>query len=219
MLSFLICVFMAILIIISNYGIAADKELQCKNKELKKRIRHYEILEYPLCFTCTTKSCQYNQAYDAKEHLANMEKMLQECESDRRKPKDGEKYWYVTNSNQVSQTNFTSERSYKREDDYQRWLTYNYFQTREQAELEVEKILVRRILEDIARRLNKGQKFDWYNSRQLKHCITLCHDNITTSPNFIYKTQGTIYCLDKNFKDIAIREIGEERLKKYLRGE
>lgn len=80
MLSFLICVFMAILIIISNYGIAADKELQCKNKELKKRIRHYEILEYPLCFTCTTKSCQYNQAYDAKEVTNILKLIYQECE-------------------------------------------------------------------------------------------------------------------------------------------
>lgn len=31
--------------------------------------------------------------------------------------------------------------------------------------------------------------------------------------------QGTVYCLDKSFKDVAIQEIGEERLKKYLRGE
>ena len=31
--------------------------------------------------------------------------------------------------------------------------------------------------------------------------------------------QGTVYCLDENFKDIAIQEIGEERLKNYLKGE
>lgn len=31
--------------------------------------------------------------------------------------------------------------------------------------------------------------------------------------------QGVVYCLDKNFLNIAIQEIGEERLKKYLRGE
>ena len=33
------------------------------------------------------------------------------------------------------------------------------------------------------------------------------------------KTQGTIYCLDENFLSIAKSEIGEERLKKYLKGE
>ena len=31
-------------------------------------------------------------------------------------------------------------------------------------------------------------------------------------------SQGTVYCLDRNFKDVAIKEIGEERLIKYLRG-
>ena len=31
--------------------------------------------------------------------------------------------------------------------------------------------------------------------------------------------QGTVYCLDKDFLYVAIQEIGEERLKKYLRGE
>lgn len=31
--------------------------------------------------------------------------------------------------------------------------------------------------------------------------------------------KGTIYCLDENFKDIAIKEIGEEELTAYLKGE
>ena len=35
----------------------------------------------------------------------------------------------------------------------------------------------------------------------------------------LYKFQGVVYCLDTWFLDVAIQEIGEERLKKYLRGE
>ena len=31
-----------------------------------------------------------------KEHLANMEKMLEECRCERWKPKDNEQYWYIT---------------------------------------------------------------------------------------------------------------------------
>ena len=156
-----------------------------------------------------------------KEYLANMEKMLEECEYKRWQPKDGEKYWYITNTNQLSQIDFTSERSYKREDDYQRWLTYNCFQTREQAEQEAEKILVRRILEDIARRLNKGQKIDWNDRNQIKYSIhfNFYLDRIGRCYNLFQKEQGSVYCLDKNFLDVAIREIGEERLKAYLRGE
>lgn len=38
---------------------------------------------------------------------------------------------------------------------------------------EAENILVRRQLEDIARRLNKGTKIDWNNYNQAKHCIEL----------------------------------------------
>lgn len=150
-----------------------------------------------------------------KEHLANMKKMLEECESKRWKPKDGEKFFFVDAWGRVCDKNYREINICCQE----YYNTYNCFKTKEQAEAEAEKILIRRRLEDIARRLNKGQKFDWYNSRQLKHCIELCHDNITTNFNFNYKTQGTIYCLDENFKDVAIKEIGKERLKAYLGGE
>ena len=162
-----------------------------------------------------------NEINKTKEHLANMEKMLAECEYERWKPKDGEKYWYVTNSNQISQIDFTSERSYKREDDYQRCLTYNCFQTREQAEAEAEKILVRRQLEDIARRLNKGEKIDWKNSTQYKYSFYLDDkiNKIDWCRECRCTVQGSVYCLDINFYNVAIQEIGEERLKKYLRGE
>ena len=151
-----------------------------------------------------------------------MEKMLQECESDRWKPKDGEKYWYITNTNQLSQIDFTSERSYKREDDYQRWRTYNCFKTNEEAHAEAEKILIRRMLEDIARRLNKGRKIDWNNFDQNKYFISF---NCATQSierdfyNLKNKVQGVVYCLSDDFVSVAIQEIGEERLKKYLRGE
>lgn len=156
-----------------------------------------------------------------KEYLANMEKMLEECEYKRWQPKDGEKYWYITNTNQLSQIDFTSERSYKREDDYQRWLTYNCFQTREQAEQEAEKILVRRILEDIARRLNKGQKIDWSNPKPYKY--SLCFNFYENKIDYLYcssqKEQGVVYCLSIEFYKVAIQEIGKKRLENYLKGE
>lgn len=158
-----------------------------------------------------------------EEHLTNMIKMLEECESERWKPKEGEKYWYLTNSNQVSQIDYTSTRSYKYEDDYQRWSVYNCFQTRQQAEAEAEKILVRRILEDIARRLNKSKEIDWNNFAQDKYFLGIDYNkylamSVGLSCCNNIRTQGTVYCLNRNFKDVAIQEIGEERLKKYLRG-
>lgn len=146
-----------------------------------------------------------------KQHLTNMEKMLKECD-ERWKPKDNEKFWYIDSSGSVNYSLFMSETE-------SRFKNYNCFQTREQAEQEAEKILIRRQLEDIARRLNKGIKIDWNNTEQSKYCIELYFNNIVTDFYYCYKTQGTVYCLDENFKDVAIQEIDEERLKEYLRGE
>lgn len=150
-----------------------------------------------------------------KEHLANMEKILKECEYERWKPKDREEYFYVDDVGCIQNALFVSF------DWYHKGLyqAYDCFKTEKEAQQEAEKILVRRQLEDIAKRLNKGEEIDWFDSEQPKHCIELFCNNIITNFYFSHKTQGTTYCLDKNFLDVAKREIGEERLKKYLRGE
>lgn len=155
-----------------------------------------------------------NEIEKTKQHLADMEKMLKEDECKRWKPNDGERYYYVCDNGYPHDVTFSSNCL----GDKSRYNWYNVFKTDQEAKTEAEKILVRRMLEDIARRLNKGIKIDWYDNEQSKYCIELyCNDIIT---NFYYghKTQGAVYCLDENFKDIAIQEIGEERLKTYLRG-
>lgn len=149
-----------------------------------------------------------------KQHLTNLEKMLGE-HNKRWKPKPSEEYYCVDDGNDVRRVNFNIMNIYDRD----RIKTYNCFQTREQAEIEAEKILVRRQLEDIARRLNKGKKIDWYDSEQSKYCITLHCNNIITNFYLAHRTQGTVYCLDRNFLDVALKEIGEKRLRKYLKGE
>lgn len=156
-----------------------------------------------------------NEIEKTKQHLTRLEKMLGECEYVRWKPKDFSPYFYVDSCMKIEQSDFYSDTYIHRE----RYNTYSTFKTREEAEKEAEKVLVRRQLEDIARRLNKGKEIDWFDSEQLKYCIVLCRNNIITQSYLAYKTQGVVFCLDENFKDVAIQEIGEERLKKYLRGE
>ena len=152
----------------------------------------------------------------ARARLANMEKMLGQYEYERWKPEKHETYYFVNSWCEVEDTwrssiNFIPDKK--------RYNAYNCFKTKEQAKQESEKILVRRMLEDIARRLNKDKKIDWM-SDQNKYFIYLgAHDTLTFGCAFIAKTQGTIYCLDENFLSIAKSEIGVERLKKYLRGE
>ena len=152
-----------------------------------------------------------------KEHLANLEKILEEYEYKRWEPKNGEEYFYVDNVGIVQNALFDNTMGYH----LALCRTLNCFKTKEQAEAEAEKILVRRQLEDIARRLNKGEKPDWIKCYQKKYYLGYDQVNskITLECRTTIIAQDTVYCLDKNFKDVAIQEIGEERLKKCLRGE
>lgn len=151
-----------------------------------------------------------------KEHLTDLEQMLEKCEYKRWKPEPNEEYYYV---NQVSE--MTEDKNDEADIDVRRYKAYNCFRTKEQAKLEAEKILVRRQLEDIAKRLNKGVKIDWHNQTQIKYGISYNTDTNVIETYFasFNKSMGSTYCLDVNFKDIAIKEIGEERLLSYLRGE
>ena len=150
-----------------------------------------------------------------KQHLTNLEKMLKEC-GNRWKPKYDEQYWYITDYGTVNYTLFMP----RNQNDDMRFKNYNCFKTREQAEQEAEKILIRRQLEDIARRLNKGKKFEWDNFTQWKRYLYFDFEIncIMQGYETLRKRQGVIYSLSRDFKDVAIKEIGEERLIKYLRG-
>lgn len=157
-----------------------------------------------------------NEIEKTKEHLANMEKMLEEYEYARWTPIDSEMYYFVNSYGKIVADMFCSADSI----DSQRYKNYNCFQTREQAETEAEKILVRRMLEDIARRLNKGKKPDWIKCYQKKY--SLGYDQINSKITLECRTtiiaQGTVFCLDDKFLNVAIQEIGEGRLIKYLGG-
>ena len=94
----------------------------------------------------------------------------------------------------------------------------NYFRTKEEAEKVVEKIKIYTQLKDLALRLNQGRKVDWNSSVQAKWHIYYDHnDSLTTIGNYRYQDLGQIYCLDKNFLEIAKQEIGEENLKKLFK--
>ena len=159
-----------------------------------------------------------NDIEEAQRKLDEARKKLDEYNIGykRWKPEEDEAYFYVNSNGIVGRDRWNSEFI----TDKKRYNSYNCFKTREQAEAEAEKILVRRQLEDIARRLNKGEKIDWSDENQYKWYIvyntTFGFAIYSVSENTI---QGVVYCLDKNFLNIAIQEIGEERLKKYLRGE
>lgn len=92
----------------------------------------------------------------------------------------------------------------------------NYFKTREAAEKVAEKIKIYTKLKDIALRLNKGKKVDWSNTIQTKFCLYYRDCKIQQDAKWAFHFLGEIYCLDGNFKVTAIKEIGEENLKKLF---
>lgn len=155
-----------------------------------------------------------NEINKTKEHLANMEKMLAECEYERWKPCTGAEFFLIDCNLEVKNYTWYNCNLFK-----ETYLNYGCFQTYEQAEAEAEKILVRRMLEDIARRLNKGKEITWSTVGTKYFLIIDCDGKIVTDFNSGIVIQGVVYCFDKTFQDVAIQEIGEERLKKYLRGE
>ena len=150
-----------------------------------------------------------------KLHLAYLEEKLRECEYGGWKPSAYEDYWFL------STTLLPVATINKSGLDRDRLDTYNCFKTKEEAEAEAEKILVRRQLEDIARLLNKGEELNWseYFSPKYYLSYNMARKMIELHNEGQEKHQGTVYCLDESFKDVAIQEIGEERLKKYLGGE
>lgn len=152
-----------------------------------------------------------------EEHLVVMKKMLEGCEYKRWKPENDKIFYFVDSDGDVVDAYFDNSSNY----DVGRYITYNCFRTKEQAELEAEKILVRRMLEDIAKRLNKDRVIDHYKNNLFKYYLYLdCDNKIYYGNHISISIQGAVYCLEgENFLNAAIREIGEERLKKYLRGE
>lgn len=151
-----------------------------------------------------------------KERLANLEKMLGECEYERWTPEEGKMFYFLNSYNIAIAETWDASCS-----DAEHYNIYNCFKTREQAEREAEKILVRRQLEDIARRLNNGKKPDWIKCYQKKYYLG--YDQVNSKITLECRTttiaQGTVYCLDETFRRVAIKEIGEEMLKEYLKGE
>lgn len=93
------------------------------------------------------------------------------------------------------------------------------YATKEARDKAMFKLEIETKLKNIAERLNKGQKIDWENERQPKFNINynfIDYKKMYCNVNRHYKSQGTIYCLDENFLEVAKQEIGEKNLIKYF---
>lgn len=93
------------------------------------------------------------------------------------------------------------------------------FSTKEARDKAMFKLEIETKLKNIAERLNNSRKIDWKDKDQNKYEIYYDYMRKKIEcRSFCYcKDQGIIYCLDKNFLNVAKKEISEENLIKYFK--
>lgn len=148
-----------------------------------------------------------------KEELSKLEENLKTLKSGvgRQIPKNGDTYYFI---------NFKSYKDRWANDsfDQQRFNSYNYFKTEEEAQKEIDRRLIKAKLNDIANRLNGGQIINWDSAIQRKYHLTLSNEgSLNLSFSLIDKIEGATYCLSQDFLEVAVDEIGEQVLLDYMK--
>lgn len=154
-----------------------------------------------------------------KEELSKLEEKLKTLKSrvGRQMPENGDIYYFIGGVRASVFENKWTNDSY----DQQRFNSYNYFKTEEEAQREIDRRLIKAKLNEIANRLNGGQVIKWDSAIQRKYCLNLDSEESSLHLNFsiIDKIEGVTYCLSQDFLEVAADEIGEECLVKYIKGE
>ena len=125
------------------------------------------------------------------------------------------KYFYASGTGSI----FVDKDDYTEADDdrHDRGI---YFRTEEEVELYDKKRLITQKVKDIAMRLEEPTEDDWKNDGEIsKYYLGYDYslnivDRLVTDSTF--RCQGIIYCLDYDFVDICLKEIGVEDLKLIL---
>ena len=152
-----------------------------------------------------------------KEELSKLEEKLKTLKSGagRQMPENGDIYYFIGGTT-VYEDKWTNDSC-----DQQRFNSYNYFKTEEEAQREIDRRLIKAKLNEIANRLNGGQVIQWNSAIQRKYYLNLDSEESSLHLNFsiIDKIEGVTYCLSQDFLEVAADEIGEECLVKYIKGE
>lgn len=151
--------------------------------------------------------------------VENLKREAEQAESNnpqmntRWRARGNETYYYFYSDGEIAQSKENCEST-----DTKRYNLGNYFKTEEEAENVVEKIKIYTQLKDLALRLNKGVNVNW---RDCRNKYSISYDTSAGKMVSYWNTRlqemGQIYCLDSSFLDGAIKEIGEENLKKLFK--
>lgn len=146
------------------------------------------------------------QIQDIREELDKLDKIEIEPESRRWKPKCGQRYYYITPDGRIFNDLWVGNRY-----DLLKFAIGNCFETKEEAEFEVERLKVIAELKEFA----EPNDSPWDGCKSHYH-IGCCGDtkHIEISGNLIYRLP-TIYFESREKAEEAIKAVGEDRIKKY----
>ena len=157
---------------------------------------------------------------DAQKALERAQNKLEELENNKKygwwKPEhENDIYYYINDDGRIYQ----DSNDYV-ETDYMRLESMNCFKTEEEAKLECFQIELRRKIQDIALRLNKGRKIDWndYSQKKYRSCIYYDPQVEVLSVSAVPCNKQDFYhpvCLDKDFGKVISKEL-EDDLKRYF---
>ena len=151
-----------------------------------------------------------------KEALSKLEEKLKTLKSGvgRQMPENGDIYYFIGGARTSVFEDKWANDSY----DQQRFNSYNYFKTEEEAQREIDRRLIKAKLNEIANRLNGGQVIQWNSAIQRKYYLNLDTGvSLGLSFSLINKMEGTTYCLSEDFLDVVVDEIGEQELFDYMK--
>lgn len=126
------------------------------------------------------------------------------------KPEENETYYYSYSYGNIDEDTWDSSN-----EDRNRYALGNCFKTKEEAEFALERQKVIMELKRFALEHNE-KEIDWSNIEQRKCFLSYQHDKNIIFIDFYYSVQiYNIYFTSEEIAQAAIKEIGEERLKKY----
>lgn len=125
------------------------------------------------------------------------------------KPQEREKYYFVIDAAIIESDKWSNH-----EVDSVRWSIGNIFKTPEDAEFAIEKLKVTTELKRYAEQYN--DKIDWKDGNSIKYCLLYNHarEEIAIVSFYTFQHNG-IHFSSTGIAENAIKEIGEERIKKY----
>lgn len=144
-----------------------------------------------------------------KERISESEELLTKLEEQIKKeqefPKDGDDYWLIDDMGGLSESIYVGHHS----DEYRKKIG-NIYKTEAEAKFALEKTKVEGEWRKFSRPFVWGEE-NWFITIEDDKDILIEYDNYA-----IY--QGTVYFESKGKVKEVIKEVGEERIKKYIFG-